>query len=447
MVSEETPPTGDEQQRDTRDQGKPAASGSGAGTAAGQGDPRLIRTDETGDETSGVRRAASAASRARLCSCCGNPLPPPTAQQKKPRKFCPPGLGGYEERYGITCTELGPAKEKYELVFGREAVPAADLEHLSAQIAAAQDLLGPASTVATLFSTLAGTLAGVGDRLDGTVAAALAETARATASEREALGSVAAMVIERDAANELAQQAVLDRQEMERDRNTKVRIAEERANKANEAKRIAEIAQGKAEAERDQHKGRANRAEEAVETARIKLTAATEANVTLIAKNEELTSQLEQANTRADNERSRADQAVEETNRVRAELEQKLDQVRKEAEAKIEKARSDASAAVEAARAETARQSREHTNALERLGRERADELAKHARTLAEANGRAEQLQRRAQDGLARLLRSATTPVEPVDQDDPVGQLHRVMAMQADLRHGIEDLVRDLELD
>ena len=75
--------------------------------------------------------------------------------------------------------------------------------------------------------------------------------------------------------------------------------------------------------------------------------------------------------------------------------------------------------------------------------------LAESARQVSAAEGELELLQQRVRDGLTRLLRTAAAavPSEPGPENDPAQQLHRAVTAQVELRHGVEDLTRDLELD
>jgi chromosome segregation ATPase len=189
-------------------------------------------------------------------------------------------------------------------------VSGTELDRLGEQVDAAQDLFGPDGQVLTLLTQLIGTFTGVRTQLEDTVTDALTRAETAETAEREALGREAAAIRERDAANDQAQQAVLDRQAAERDRDRKVRAAEDRATQAEEATRRAEIAQGKAEGERDQHQGRADRADEAATTAREKLAQVTQANTALTTQVENLTERLRLADERADKERERADKVL-----------------------------------------------------------------------------------------------------------------------------------------
>jgi hypothetical protein len=93
----------------------------------------------------------------------------------------------------------------------------------------------------------------VGEQLAGTVTDALTRAETAESAEREALGRETAAITEREVANGQAQQAILERGEAERDRDRKVRAAGELVKEAAAAQMSAEIAQGTAEGERDQH--------------------------------------------------------------------------------------------------------------------------------------------------------------------------------------------------
>jgi hypothetical protein len=124
--------------------------------------------------------------------------------------------------------------------------------------------------------------------------------------------------------------------------------------------------------------------------------------------------------------------------------------VREAADEKISRARDEADAKVQAARDDTTRQADAHRETLERLGREHTDARAAGARQVAAAEGALELLQQRVRDGLTRLVRVAAATVattEPGPENDPAQQLHRAVAAQMALRHGVEDLARDLELD
>ncbi|RZS43577.1 hypothetical protein EV193_102557 [Herbihabitans rhizosphaerae] len=334
------------------------------------------RPDETGDETAvkALREARRAlTSGVRRCACCGNPLPPPTREAKKPRKYCPDGQGGFEDSHGITCAELGPAKEKVDRVFDHAAVPPAGLERLGEQIAAAQDLLGPESPVTRLLTGLAGTMTGVGDQLENTVAEALARAERAEADAREARGEKNAMEIERDTATHQAQQAVLDRQAAERDRDTKVRAAENAVKTAQEDQRTAERAQTKAEAERDLYQEQATRAGEAAERDRVRAEETARENTELTTKVTELTERLRQAGADLTAQREQTQATLD---RIAAETEAKIETIRDRAREEVdaERVRADGLAA-EFRRDLQAIRGR-HTTQLRRVDRQSSTALA-----------------------------------------------------------------------
>jgi hypothetical protein len=88
---------------------------------------------------------------------------------------------------------------------------------------------------------------------------------------------------------------------------------------------------------------------------------------------------------------------------------------------------------VDDAHAETQRQAAEHAAALA----ERTGQLTTAQHALA-------QYQRELRTGLTRLLRSSATPAAGLDPTEALEQAH---AAERDLRHGVEDLLRELELD
>lgn len=439
-MTEQTPPTGPDQP--PRAARAPHHRGGGADDRVpGAGAARLSpgrdggpenRPDETGDETS----AAARTSGVRRCACCGHPLPPPTATQKKPRKYCPDGQGGYEQRHGVTCTKFGPIKEEYERVFGRDAVPGADLERLGELIAAATEVLGPASPLLTLLTGLTGTLTGVGDHLQDVVVDAVAETARARAAEQAALGREAAAIIERDAAHAQAQQAVLDRHAAQRDRDTQVRAAEQRATAAEAAQRHAEHEQARLRGENTQLDGRAQRADAAAARDRDRAEKAKRTIARQATKIVELTRQLTDANARADAERDRADVADRAVNELREATATRIAEIQTEATRQIETARTAADARVDAARtsatAAVERLGREHAEHIRRIDREHAAELAARGRVLQQQVHRAQRevaqlladtepdsekaapaSERYLREGLARLAQTWTVPADP----------------------------------
>jgi DNA repair exonuclease SbcCD ATPase subunit len=347
-------------------------------------------------------------------------LPEPTSSRSRPRKYCRDGEGGFEQEYGISCAELGPAKEKYERVFGREAVAGADLERLGEQITAAQRLLGSDSAVAQLLAGLTGTLTGVGERLDGTVVDALDQSRRDQAAAREALGREAAAIIERDAANDLAQQEVLARQQAD----AKVRAANDRVEEHRQARQQAEVAQGRAEGERDLYKERAERAEEAAGRDREKLT--------------EAQTQITALTTTVDTLRTQLDEARAEVDRVRTDSDRALQQLRTDTELQLTQARAGfaqrLAEATAASSAEIGRLGTEHAETLRRLEREHAAELAGHQQTASQAH---HHLQRRLdtlRTGLRQLVRvdQRTVNTEPAQRADH-------------LRTGLVDLLDDLD--
>jgi hypothetical protein len=431
-VTEQTPPSGADQPRGARDQYEPAGRAPDDVPAAGKGrfsegqeDHPGNRPDETRDETAAARREAALTSGVRRCACCGRPLPPPTRDARKPRKYCLDGQGGLEERYGVTCTKFGPVKEEYERVLGRDAVGGEDLDRLGEQITAAQDLLGPASPLAGLLTALGGTLTGVGDRLEEAVTDALDQAAKAATAEREALGREQAAIRERDVATEQANEAILARQAAERERDNQVRVARQRATDAESAQRHAENEQARLRGETTQLEGRAQRADEAAARDRDRAERAKRTVARQAAKIVELTGQLAEANVRAAAERDRADAADAAMRELTETTATRIATIQAQTAQEIDSVRTAAEQRVSEAHIATTRALTEHGDELRRIDRERADDRAAWQRSIADARHVLDQVRL----GVQALLRTQPDPDVPPS------------ASEQRLRTGLTDLI------
>jgi DNA repair exonuclease SbcCD ATPase subunit len=289
----------------------------------------------------------------------------------RPRKYCRDGEGGYEDSHGISCAELGPAKEKYERVFGREAIAGAAVEQLRGQLTAARDLVGPGSPLARLLTELGGTVNGVGEQLDTTVTEAIADTARATAAERDALGREAVAIAERDTSDDRAQDAVRALLDGERELTRKLKAAHDLVAEHEQARQRAEQDRAKADAERDLYKERAMRAEEAARRDRDQLTQAdlqiTALTTTVTELRTQLTTDAERARTELANVQAAAATARQQ---LRDELDGRLQQAQTEFADRL-------ATAATAHSAEFRRLDRDHADNLDR--QRQATTTAEHA--------------------------------------------------------------------
>lgn len=311
---------------------------------------------------------------AARCECCGQVLPAQTGRAR-PRKYCPDGRGRFEADHRLTCAELGPALEKTRRVFGTEAVPAADLDRLGAQLTAVRELFGPSGPLAAL----AGAVAAVSERLDDTVAEARDRAAHAEATQRDAEGRAEAASLERDRAVAQALAAHSDQLAAERARDQAVRAQ----TAAEQAQRLAEQTAARAEEARALHEGRAERAEAA-----------------------------------AQRDRERAEHAEAQVTRLNATIDGLRDQLRQATE-RAQAERDWAAAAYADTAATLTRLSAEHAQALRQAERDHAAELADRDRRGATIQAAFDQHRRQTHAALTRLLDTTTPPSAPTPDGDP----------------------------
>jgi len=309
---------------------------------------------------------------------------PAQTGRARPRKYCPDGRGRFEADHRLTCAELGPALEKTRRVFGTEAVPAADLDRLGAQLTAARELFDPGGPLAAL----AGAVAAVSERLDGAVAEARDRAARAEATRRDAEGRAEAAGLERDRAVAQALAAHSDQLAAERARDQALRAQAA----AEHTQRLAEQAAARAEEARALHEGRAERAETAAQRDRDRAEHAQAQGIGLNATVDGLRDQLRQATEHAQAERDWAATAYADT------------------------------------AAALTRLSAEHAQALRHAERDHAGELADRDRRVATAQVALDQHRRQTHAALTRLLHATTPPSAPAPAPDGGPDPHRAPA-------------------
>src|SRR5689334_15677379 len=119
-----------------------------------------------------------------LCGYCRRELPEQVGGGRR-LEYCPTGTGPHEPE--ATCKQLASAVRLLRAVRGSDTVAGADLELLGEQVGAVLAVFDPDGPL----EALRGLLGGVTNRLDGAVAAALAERDQAQESEREGRGEAA----------------------------------------------------------------------------------------------------------------------------------------------------------------------------------------------------------------------------------------------------------------
>lgn len=386
-------------------------------------------SDETPDGTAVALAGDEAVPRCQLRRCRKVFPPELLAGKGRPKEFCPPELTTWGPKKR-TCAELGKHERLYIEVFGEQSlVGDIDVERLS-------------STIATLLGPVAGLhaqLAGVTGQLDTAVTTAAADLERTRTEITQALAQATADARLRKIAEDQATEA-LRKQIAAEDAAAKDRTAREQAVKD---KLKAENAQARLEGENTQLTTRAEQAEKAAARDR-KLAEDTQAkNTELTTQVEQLTERLRLADERADTERDRADKAVAAEKELREQTTVRIEAIRTEANERVEQARQVAETTKTDAQQKIADTHAATTAAVERLGREYAENLqrllSEHATTLADRDRQLtaarltfQQALRQAQHDVFRLLDdNAPDPTVP-----PTGTEERLRTDLAALVHG-----------
>jgi chemotaxis protein histidine kinase CheA len=330
--------------------------------------------DESRDGTAVALADDDAVPRCKLRRCRKVFPPEVLASTGRPKDFCPPKLTTWGPKKR-TCAELGKYERLYVEVWGEQSlVGDIDVERLSTTIAT---LLGPVAGLHTQ-------LTGVSGQLDTAVTTATADLERMRIEITQALAQATADArlrkIAEDQAAEAIKKQVAAERAAEKDRKDREQAVKDKLRAENEQARL--------EGENTQLKARTEQANEAAARDRTLAEETKTKNTELMTQVEQLTDRLALADERADAERERADKAVAAEKEFREQTTLRIDAIRAEANEQVEQARQAAEATKADAQQKIADAHAATAAAVERLGREYAENLqrlmSEHATALAE---------------------------------------------------------------